>query len=143
MARKNRTRNLHEFVRLMRRFAFDLSNVILEDGCMGRSEALRRAHLASKLLRALGEGVATFEYMKKDGTLREARGTLCHGISKAFDDYEYKEDSLISECPLGMTFQYWDLDREAFRTFSADRVVRICAVSIPNYIEKGKMKNEK
>ena len=125
MARKKKTRELHEFVRLMRRFAFDLANVLMEDGCIDRSEALHQAHLASKLLSALGQGEVRFVYQKKDGTLREARGTLCHGISEAFDNYEYKEDSLIAECPLGQTFQYWDLDREAFRTFSAERVVEI------------------
>ena len=116
---------MHEFVRLMRRFAFDLANVLMEDGCMGRSEALRQAHLASKLLSALGQGEVRFVYQKQDGTLREARGTLCHGISKAFDDYEYKENSLMAECPLGQTFQYWDLDREAFRSFSAEKVIEI------------------
>ena len=125
MTAKKKTRNLHESVRLMRRFAFDVANAILEDGCMGRSEALHQGHLAGRLLDALGRGEVRFVYQKKNGERREARGTLCHGISEAYDNYEYKEDSLIAECPLGVTFQYWDLDREAFRTFSADRVIEI------------------
>ena len=125
MATKKKTRNLHEFVRLTRRWAFTVANAILEDGCMGRSEAFRQAHLACELLDALGRGEVRFVYQKKNGERREARGTLCHGISEAYDNYDYKTDSLIAECSLGMTFQYWDLDCEAFRTFSADRVIEI------------------
>ena len=131
MTTKQKARNLHEFVRLMRRFAFDVANAILENGCMGRSEALRQGHLTSKLLEELGRGEVRFVYQKKDGTLREARGTLCHGISEAFDNYEYKMDSLVSECAPGLWFQYWDLDREAFRTFSAECVKEIIEVRIP------------
>ena len=32
-----------------------------------------------------------------------------------------------------MDYAYWDWDKRAFRAFRADKVVRICAVSIPNY----------
>ena len=32
-------------------------------------------------------------------------------------------------------FAYWDWDKQTFRAFRAENVVRICAVSIPNYRE--------
>ena len=125
MATKQKTRNLHEVVRLMRRWAFDVANVMMEEGCMGRSEALRQGHLAGKLLEALGRGEVRFVYEKKDGTLREARGTLCHGISEAFDNYVYKTDLSEKDYDTQLAFTYWDLDCEAFRSFSAMKLKSI------------------
>ena len=111
--------------RLMQRWTLDVANRLMTEGDMTRRGAFQQAYLLRDLMEALGRGVVHFVYETKDGERREARGTLCHGISEAYDNYEYKEDSLIAECPLGVTFQYWDLDREAFRTFSADRVIEI------------------
>ena len=128
MATKKKTNDLREIMRLMRRWVFDLAHVLMNDECMGRSEALRQGYLAGKLLEALGRGEVRFVYEKKDGTLREARGTLCHGISEAFDNYEYKTDLTENDFDTQLTFTYWDLDREAFRTFSAERIKGIIEV---------------
>ena len=131
MATKLKARDLHESIRLLRRFTFDVACAILENGCMGRSEAMKQSHLVRELLGALGRGEVRFVYEKEDGTRREARGTLCHGISEAFDNYEYKMDLTGTCYDTLLRFTYWDLDREAFRSFATERVKEIIEVRIP------------
>lgn len=128
--RKEQKIDMHEFFRLMKRWAFYVTCVIMEEGCMGRSEAMKQSYLARDLLVNLGRGEVRFVYEKQDGTLREARGTLCHGISEAFDNYKYKTEMPDKDYEIGLVFSYWDLDREAFRSFSADKVKKIIEVTI-------------
>ena len=84
-------KNNQEEKNLMNRWVFDHANAMIEEFNMNRSEAFRRAHLARELVVALGQGVVVFEYEKKDGTSRLARGTLCKGISEKYDAYKYKD----------------------------------------------------
>lgn len=133
MATKKKTKDLHETRRLLNRWAFEMANRLMDEENVSRKVAFQQANLTRELLEQLGRGVVTFEYMKQDGTLREARGTLRHGISEAFDNYEYKTDLAEKDRDTQTVFTYWDLDREAFRSFAVLKVVRICAVSIPNY----------
>lgn len=126
-------KNNQEEKNLMNRWVFDHANAMMDEFNMNRSEAFRRAHLARELVVALGQGKVVFEYEKKDGTLRLARGTLCKGISEKYDAYEYKTDSLDNDKYPKLDISYWDLDKEAFRNFSAARLVKIVAVAIPNY----------
>ena len=128
MATKKKTNDLREQQALENRWVFDLAHRLMEESDFDRSKALKQAHLVCELLGHLGFGVVTFEYMKQDGTLRTARGTLCHGISEAFDNYEYKTDLTENDFDTQLTFTYWDLDREAFRTFSAERIKGIIEV---------------
>ena len=86
--------------------------------------ALRKAHLTKTILGLMGTSVVQFTYRKKDGTLREARGTLCRQMSAAFAAYEYVKTVEEVVWPRA-TFTYWDMDREAFRTFSADRLIEV------------------
>ena len=77
-----------------------------------------------------------FVYMKEDGTLREAQGTLCNGISQKFDEYEYKNNfSTDSRWPTE-TFTYWDLEKEGFRTFKASNLIKIKAATIVNCMHR-------
>ena len=108
--------------RLLRRWVFDLSNALIDEG-WPRKEAFKQAHLCRRLLECLGMGTVVFEYYKKDGTVRRARGTLCKGISRDFDHYEYKTEQQ-KENPFNV-FTYYDLDAPGFRTFDAMRLRRI------------------
>ena len=108
--------------RLLRRWVFDLSNALIDEG-WPRKEAFKQAHLCRRLLECLGMGTVVFEYYKKDGTVRRARGTLCKGISRDFDHYEYKTEQQ-KENPFNV-FTYYDLDAAGFRTFDATRLRRI------------------
>ena len=113
----------------------DLANLLMEEECVTRSDAFKRAYLVRDLLENLGQGKVTFQYMKQNGESREAMGTLRMGIDPKFDAYEYKEDVKTNQHADSLNFTYWDLEKKGFRTFSAARVVKIIAVAIPNYKE--------
>ena len=103
---------------------------------MDKKRALELAHLNRELLTRLGTGRVWFDYKKLDGTIREACGTLCKGISEDFDAYKCKgtpapkqADKWLTEC-----FVYWDLEEGGFRTFKASRLIKIKAATIVNGI---------
>ena len=78
--------------------------------------ATRQAWLCQHALEALGEGVVQLQYLKKDGSKRIARGTLCQGISEAYDRYEYKGRGGVRKTDEGFfTFDcYAALMRDAY-----------------------------
>ena len=115
--------------RLLRRWTFNLANELIDEG-RDRKYAFKQAHLCRRLLQCLGVGKVEFEYYKKDGTVRRARGTLCKDVSKDFDHYEYKTEHQKKN-PFGV-FKYYDLDAMDFRTFSVTNLIRIIVVVIKN-----------
>ena len=108
--------------RLLRRWTLNLANDLIDEGWQ-RKHAFKQAHLCRRLLECLGMGKVVFEYYKKDGTVRRARGTLCKGVSEDFDHYEYKMEHQKKN-PFGV-FTYYDLDAMGFRTFSVANLIRI------------------
>ena len=118
-----------ELLKLMKAWVFDHANEMIEEFNMGRSEAFRQAYLVYDLLEKLGQGEVTFLYKKKNGDDRLARGTLCHGVSAAFDAYEYKGKT-NRDCYPKIDVPYWDLDKQAFRSFSIASVKEIVSVVI-------------
>ena len=134
MARKKiKKSDLQEQQALENRWVFDLAHRLMEDSEFDQSKAFRQAYLVLELLGHLGQGVVTFEYMKKDGTLREARGTLCQRLMPQQEADAVERQARKEPNYDRMDYAYWDWDKRAFRAFRADKVVRICAVSIPNY----------
>ena len=110
--------------RLLNRWTMELAALFRSEYDMDKRRALELAHLNRVLLTRLGSGKVWFVYQKEDGTEREAVGTLCPGISKEFDSYESKGKKRAAEWPTEV-FTYWDLERKAFRTFKASKVIRI------------------
>ena len=111
----------------------ELANNLLNESerVMTRSEAFRKAHMARELLEGLGQGVVIFEYAKKDGTWRWAKGTLCKGVDVAFDHHVYANEKVEENYATGSTnFTYWDLEKHAFRTFRALGLLQILHVRI-------------
>ena len=96
MAQKKtkKTYSMPEKQRLLCRWTFELAAFLQEEHNMDKKAALELAHLNRELILHLGSGRVWFIYMKEDGTLREAQGTLCNGISQKFDEYEYKNTIL-------------------------------------------------
>jgi hypothetical protein len=129
---KEKTKQNKETRRLLNSWTFNLANRLMEEENVSRKVAFRQAKLTLDLLDALGQGIVSFRYTKQDGTLRTARGTLCHGISEAFDNYVYKTDLTEKDYDTQLTFTYWDLDREAFRSFAAMQLEKIDSLTIPN-----------
>ena len=125
MARKKKKSSSQVLQTLLRKWAFYFANRLMNEYNLTRKAAFKQAFLTLKLMDALGRGEVRFVYEKQDGTLREARGTLCHGISEAFDNYKYKTDVTDNDRDTGTNLTYWDLDREAFRSFSVLKLKEI------------------
>ena len=106
-----------------------LANFLVNKRGFDRSKAFKCAHAIYRLTNELAKGLLEFSYMKDDGTLRHARGTLCDGVSDRFDEWKRKQ----AEKPMDKKAKsknkpreiitYWDLDKEGFRSFRADRLI--------------------
>ena len=118
--------------RLLCRWTMELAAHLKEKHNMERKAAMEKAHLNRELITHLGSGRVWFVYRKEDGTLREACGTLCKGISKKFDEYECKTSRKKADQWPTEVFVYWDLEKDAFRTFKASRLIKIKAATIVN-----------
>ena len=138
MAQKKtkKTYSMPEKQRLLCRWTFELAAFLQEEHNMDKKAALELAHLNRELLTHLGSGRVWFVYKKMDGTIREACGTLCKGISKGFDEYKFKGTPVPVDPDKWLTelFVYWDLEEEGFRTFKASRLIKIKAATIVNAI---------
>ena len=119
-----------ETARLLKRWAMDVANRLRWREAFSASEALRQAYLVQNCLKALGAGKVKLTYMKKDGEIREAVGTLCKGISAAYDNYEYKEQPGEATCIQYEYFLYWDLEVEGYRTFRAANLIAFEPVEV-------------
>ena len=95
---------------LLNSWTLELANWLITEHSMKRSEAFRKAHLK-----------------KANGEERQARGTLCHGISDDFDHYEYKAedgDTFANVLRRGV-YVYFDLDCRSFRSFAARNLISV------------------
>ena len=81
------------------------------------SDCVRRAWWFVHFRKNLAHGFATFSFFKKDGSIREARGTLFFPLIPA--DKHPKEKSQMSnvKCQIS-TFSFFDLDKQEWRSFS-------------------------
>ena len=70
------------------------------------------------LRKKLREGEVNFEYTKKDGTTRKARGTLDIGMIP--EDHWPKERPTAPD-----NVRYWDLDAQGWRSFRPENFLRI------------------
>ena len=113
--------------RMMDRWTVELANWLMSERDMTRREAFLKAHLVRRLLDGLGQGVVVFQYRKENGEIRQARGTLCPGVSEDYDRYEYKRDDsdAFSRADERGVYVYFDLDRRAFRSFATWRLINV------------------
>ena len=108
-----------------------LANFLVNKRGFDRSKAFKCAHAIYRLTNELAKGLLEFSYMKDDGTLRHARGTLCDGVSDRFDEWKRKQaekpkdKKAESKNKPREIITYWDLDKEGFRTFRADRLIEV------------------
>ena len=73
-----------------------------------------------KLKKSLKKGIVTFQYQKKDGTIRTAKGTT--NVSIIEDNYTYKGGEGPSR--YGYT-SYWDVDKNDWRCFNENLLIGI------------------
>ena len=69
---------------------------------------------------AMRKGVVKFQYVKKDGTIRTATGTLNLDIIN--ENYSFKDSGGPDK--YGYT-PYWDIEKDGWRCFNNDSIVGI------------------
>ena len=97
--------------------------VILRGASLTQSQALKYAWWFEDFRKKLSTGVWRFSYYKKDGSIRQARGTLCMDLIP-----EDKRPKSLSSAPDVRpenydTFPYYDLDAAAWRSFRLDNFI--------------------
>lgn len=86
-----------------------------ETGCTF-GEAQRKAWQVARLEYRLNIGIASFQFIKADGTVRAANGT------RNADLFEYQhKGSEAKQSPLNV--RYFDMDANAWRSFNANRLI--------------------
>ena len=94
--------------------------VVLRGHAITPSGALKYAWWFENFRAQLATGVYRFSYVKKDGTIREAKGTLDFSRIPGASPQRNGESGLRQE---GQTFSYYDLDRNSWRSFRLDLFV--------------------
>ena len=121
MAKKRK--KTKEISLLLQQWAFEVGNHLCCDKGFPRKKAFRRAYAVQRCLEALRSGKVRLRFYKKDGTLREAIGTLCKGYSEKHDNYEFKEKPDSARIIDYDLFLYWDLEEDGWRSFKASRFI--------------------
>ncbi|MCF0219317.1 MAG: DUF2693 domain-containing protein [Muribaculaceae bacterium] len=70
-----------------------------------------------RLAKKMREGEVTFHYLKADGTIRKAKGTLCNLPSGA------TLNGRKMTKPSFKTFAYFDIERNSFRCFKVENLI--------------------
>ena len=83
------------------------------------ANTLKYAWYFERLRKWMQTGIVTFSYFKTDGTIREARGTL----SPSLIPDDKKPKGSIGSTPTYSSFPYFDLDRNAWRSFRLDNFI--------------------
>ena len=91
--------------------------VILRGQSITSSQALKYAWWFEAFRAKLSTGVYRFSYLKKDGSIREARGTL--DLSRIPLD-KWPKDTNVNHIPSPEAFAYYDVEAEGWRSFRLD-----------------------
>jgi hypothetical protein len=89
---------------------------------INRSEAMRRGHAMWDLLELLGRESKEFTYIKDDGSVRKAIGTLCPELIPEDKKSKGDKDPRKVKWPR-VEFSYYDLEKQGWRTFKASGLV--------------------
>ena len=103
------------------------ANFLVYQRGIDRSKAFKCTHILYRFAEWLAKGIVAFTYMKDDGSKRHARGTLCDGVSEKFDEWKRKQaekpKAKEPEDSVKQVMKYWDVDKEAFRSFKAENLL--------------------
>ncbi len=84
----------------------------------------------------LSEGEVSFKFKKKDGSIREARGTTCSNLIPKEEPKEGEELKPKKKVVLSPNVtRYYDLDKNQWRSFSNDSLI------VDETIEEQKVQN--
>ena len=74
------------------------------------------------LKNALNEGTVLFEFIKKDGSLRRARGTTCPDLVPADDTPKNKRTPEQQAAYDRQTVAFYDIDKKGWRSMRIDTI---------------------
>ena len=74
------------------------------------------------LRKALNEGVVNFEFIKKDGSLRAARGTTCPELIPTENMPQGKRTPEQQAMYNRTTVAFYDIDKKAWRSMRIDTI---------------------
>ena len=74
------------------------------------------------LKRALYEGIVLFEFVKRDGTLRHARGTTCPDLVPTDDTPKGRRTPEQQALYDRQTVAFYDIDRKGWRSMRIDTI---------------------
>jgi len=74
------------------------------------------------LKNALYEGLVIFEFVKKDGSLRHARGTTCPDLIPADDTPKGKRTPEQQAAFERQTVAFYDIDKKGWRSMRIDTI---------------------
>ena len=114
--------DIKELRRLMRSANYIRKNnpVILRGAEASMSRSLKYAWWFENFRKQLATGAFRFSYFKKDGSIREAVGTLDFGLIPTEHLPKGTADSETSEVS---TFAYYDLEKGSWRSFCLDNFI--------------------
>lgn len=108
-------------MKISRKSIFDLAwSLFKAEIFTNFSDALKCAWLQSKNVANLKEGRTNFVFRKKDGSIRQAEGTLDQSLYNA--NFKGNDRPL----PIGVA-RYYDLAKEAWRSYRIENLLRIAA----------------
>ena len=121
--RKEKKRRRMSFgTRTRMSWVLDLANLLMDEHGFGRSDALTTAHATWDLLEVMGIGHVEFTYIKDDGSVRKAIGTLCPELIPEDKKSKGDKDPRKVKWPR-VEFSYYDLEKQGWRTFKASGLV--------------------
>ena len=74
------------------------------------------------LKKALNEGIVLFEFIKKDGSLRHARGTTCPDLVPSDDTPKNKRTPEQQALYDRQTIAFYDIDKKGWRSMRIDTI---------------------
>ena len=99
------------------------------------SERLHQAWAINAIRQCLQRGLLRFTFIKKDGSIREACGTLCNKLipeAQRPKGVRAKRIEQGLEQPNYTSIAYYDLDKEEWRSFAVDSLDELRQVFIVN-----------
>lgn len=93
-----------------------IANQFVSEQGVTRSEAVKMSHKAVKLKDMMRSSKVKFRFYKKDGSIREAEGTL----SPDLIDYDFKDSDKKERHDI---VKYWDTEKSGFRSFNVGNLI--------------------
>ena len=116
--------NTNKLRRLMKAANYLRKNnpIVLRGTTINPSQALKHAWWFESFRTLLSSGIYRFSYIKSDGTIREAFGTLDPEIIPS-DKWPSGNPSPITRTPSYATFAYYDIFKNEWRSFRLDHFI--------------------